>query len=226
MNSPIIQKSSNANSAQDIEQEQNALRSDIYLLLSSLYRDAPTTETLAFLSELDVDDESSEMQQAWSSLKLAAKNAEASVVTDEFQELFIGIGRGEVVPFASWHITGSLMEKPLATLRQDLKIIGLERDQQVKEPEDHIAALFEVMSFIAGAHDELQQAFYNKHIANWFESLTKQVIEAPSSDFYGSVAGLTQAFLTREKVKFSENSTRADFGKAIEIKNLIDTVDE
>jgi len=85
------------------------------------------------------------MAAAWPLLKLAAQKATPIAVAEEYQELFIGIGRGDVVPYGSWYLTGSLMEMPLAHLRSDLKQLGYERNESVKEPEDHIAALLEVM---------------------------------------------------------------------------------
>ena len=45
--------------------------------------------------------------------------------------LFIGVGRGELLPFASVYMTGFLNEKPLATLRNDMVTLGVERSPDV-----------------------------------------------------------------------------------------------
>ncbi|MFA0373095.1 molecular chaperone, partial [Vibrio sp. 10N.222.54.F6] len=90
----------------------------------------------------------SAMQKAWIAIQQAATESNRKALEDEYQDLFIGIGRGEIVPFGSWHRTGSMMEKPLAEIRHDLELLGIERDEQVKEPEDHIAALCEVMAML------------------------------------------------------------------------------
>ena len=45
----------------------------------------------------------------------------------------------------SWYLTGFLMEKPLAVLRDDLTALGLARRDSCGEPEDHLAALCDVM---------------------------------------------------------------------------------
>jgi TorA maturation chaperone TorD len=203
-----------------MDNQQQTIRADIYLLLSTLFRQQPTNELIAFLSELETEQSESAMQQAWNELKQAAIESQPEALSDEYQELFIGIGRGEVVPFASWHLTGSLMEKPLASIRHDLALLGLEREEQVKEPEDHFSALCEVMSVLTGEEEELQQVFFNKHLGTWFESLTKQVKSAENANFYRSVAELAQAFMTLEQVRFSANTASSKSKLKIDVKNV------
>ncbi|GAK83285.1 putative formate dehydrogenase-specific chaperone [Vibrio ponticus] len=84
--------------------EQATLRQDIYLLLASLFRQLPSQDLVAFLADLEIESAESAMQQAWQALKVAAQESEPEALEDEFQDLFIGIGRGEVVPFGSWHM--------------------------------------------------------------------------------------------------------------------------
>jgi TorA maturation chaperone TorD len=203
-----------------MDNQQQTIRADIYLLLSALFRQQPTSELIVFLSELETEQSESAMQQAWNQLKQAAIESQPEVLADEYQELFIGIGRGEVVPFASWHLTGSLMEKPLASIRHDLALLGLEREEQVKEPEDHFSALCEVMSVLTGEEEELQQVFFNKHLGTWFESLTKQVKNAENANFFRSVAELAQAFMTLEQVRFSANTASSKTKLKIDVKNV------
>jgi TorA maturation chaperone TorD len=203
-----------------VENQQPSIRAQIYLLLSTLYRQTPNGEMVDFLKSVEVETQPSEMQQAWKAIIVAAKNTNFEQLEDEYQDLFIGIGRGEVMPFASWHITGSLMEKPLALIRQDMALLGFEREDQVKEPEDHIAALCEVMAMLTEECEEIQQAFFNRHIAPWFTSLTEQITQAKHANFYGSVAQLTHAFLTLEAVHFSANRQSSKFAPKIDVKNV------
>lgn len=203
-----------------MENQQDTLRSDIYLLLSALYRQSPSSEVLAFLAGLEPESAASDMQKAWLALIEAARNANEETLVDEYQELFIGIGRGEVIPFASWHRTGSLMEKPLAEIRLDLELLGLEREAEVKEPEDHIAALCEVMAMLTQEEEGLQQAFFNKHIAPWFSLFTEQILRAQHAAFYLPVAQFTQTFLTLEQVRFSENTHSSKSKIKIDVKNV------
>ncbi len=203
------------------EQEQT-LRTEIYLVLSALFRSAPSEEMIEFLTSLEVEPSESAMQKAWIALQQAAKDSNREALEDEYQDLFIGIGRGEVIPFGSWHMTGAMMEKPLAEIRHDLELLGFERDENVKEPEDHIAALCEVMSMLTGEEEDLQQAVFNKHIAPWFSSFTQQLENAESANFYKPAAQLCEAFLTLEQVRFSVNTKSSKHKLKIDVKNVTD----
>ncbi|ARV72601.1 TorD/DmsD family molecular chaperone [Vibrio campbellii] len=203
------------------EQEQT-LRTEIYLVLSALFRSAPSEEMIEFLTSLEVEPSESSMQKAWIALQQAAKDSNRKALEDEYQDLFIGIGRGEVMPFGSWHMTGAMMEKPLAEIRHDLELLGFERDENVKEPEDHIAALCEVMSMLTGEEEDLQQAVFNKHIAPWFNSFTQQLENAESANFYKPAAQLCEAFLTLEQVRFSVNTKSSKHKLKIGVKNVTD----
>ncbi len=203
------------------EQEQT-LRTEIYLVLSALFRSAPSEEMIEFLTSLEVEPSESAMQKAWIALQQAAKDSNREALEDEYQDLFIGIGRGEVMPFGSWHMAGAMMEKPLAEIRHDLELLGFERDENVKEPEDHIAALCEVMSMLTGEEEDLQQAVFNKHIAPWFNSFTQQLENAESVSFYKPAAQLCEAFLTLEQVRFSVNTKSSKHKLKIDVKNVTD----
>ncbi|WP_154203706.1 TorD/DmsD family molecular chaperone [Vibrio harveyi] len=203
------------------EQEQT-LRTEIYLVLSALFRSAPSEEMIEFLTSLEVEPSESAMQKAWIALQQVAKDSNREALEDEYQDLFIGIGRGEVMPFGSWHMTGAMMEKPLAEIRHDLELLGFERDENVKEPEDHIAALCEVMSMLTGEEEDLQQAVFNKHIAPWFSSFTQQLENAESANFYKPAAQLCEAFLTLEQVRFSVNTKSSKHKLKIDVKNVTD----
>lgn len=189
-------------------QEDSALRVEIYGLLAHLFRKAPDQTVLDWLSSLDVEanqNVSNTMAASWPVLKLAAQTTSVLAVEEEYQDLFIGIGRGEIVPFGSWYLTGSLMEMPLAHLRRDLMQLGFQRDESVKEPEDHIAALLEVMAMLVeGGDRHLQQVFFNRHIATWFERLCNDLKTANSAVFYSAVAELALQFLLVEKTRLIE----------------------
>ncbi|MGD8111772.1 TorD/DmsD family molecular chaperone [Vibrio sp. TRT 17S01] len=203
----------------DTQQDQT-LRAQIYLMLSSLFRQVPSTELLSFLANIEVESSASEMQLAWQKVKHAADSTDGEALDDEFHALFIGVGRGEVVPFASWHRTGSLMEKPLAELRTDLSMLGFEREENVKEPEDHISALCEVMALLSTEDASHQQSFFNKHIAPWFGSLSNQIQQAENAVFYKAVAELLTAFMAQEQVRFSENTKSSKSTLKIDVKNV------
>ena len=78
--------------------------------------------------------------QAISTVARIAARCEEAATTQEYNDLFIGMGRGELLPYASYYLTGFLNEKPLAKLRNDMTELGIKRQEGTKEPEDHAGA--------------------------------------------------------------------------------------
>ena len=105
------------------------------------------------------------------------------------------------MPYGSWYLTGYLMEQPLSLLRDDLKALGFERDASVNEPEDHIAALCEVMSMLITDATEpgTQARFFENHISPWCEQFFNDLENAKSASFYQSVGRFGAAFMTMDK---------------------------
>ena len=181
---------------------EQARRAGIYNLLAALLRDYPGPTTLEYAAQLSTDagENKTDLAVAFSSLSLAARHTDAAALRDEFNALFIGLGRGELVPYGSWYQTGFLMEKPLGQLRGDLAALGFERDDGVREPEDHIAALCEVMAFLITDNTpiETQRRFFENHLGNWANGFFDDLGGADNAVFYRSVARLGSAFLAIE----------------------------
>ena len=188
--------------------ENDQLRADIYQLLAALLRRQPSPELLAFLSGLEIDaDDDSDMTKAWVGLKLAAEQFTSEQLEDEYFNIFLGVGSGEILPYGSWFMTGSLMDKPLALLRNDLMQLGFEREEEVKEPEDHVAALCEVMgTLILEAPGYRQLAFYQRHMGSWIARFCDSLAKTPSAAFYATVAELAKAFFVIEANEFEQLS--------------------
>lgn len=184
--------------------QEDAVRADAYRLLGALLTRAPDGALMERLQGIEVpeDEHSSSMAAAWKMLAMAAQRSSLEAVDDEYHALFIGIGRGEVVPYGSWYLTGFLMERPLAQLRRDLKILGFERQEEVKEPEDHAGALMEIMCMIVldaniGPHEEKQ--FFSRHLEPWIGKFFKDLQNARSASFYSAVGVLGERFIEVEK---------------------------
>jgi TorA maturation chaperone TorD len=183
-----------------VESSDQARRAAFYSLLAGLLRNAPDADVLAYCLSLDTTDQKSELGAAINTLVLAAKHSDPQRLKEEFHELFIGLGRGELVPYGSWYQTGFLMERPLGQLRADLAKLGFERSDDVHEPEDHIAALMEVMAMLIyeGAPQEQQRLFFETHISSWAKDFMKDLSVAETATFYRSVARLGSAFVAIE----------------------------
>ena len=191
--------------AESIEETQS-YRVGAYGLLAALLRGAPDQALLDHIGALsEVSADTDELSVSLSVLGLAASHCDTDAIDDEYHALFIGIGRGELVPYGSWYQTGFLMEKPLAVLRDDLARLGFERDGDVCEPEDHIAALCEVMALMIGdecegeEYSEQQSKFFEAHVGSWSDKFFKDMTESTSAVFYRSVGRLGLAFIEFEK---------------------------
>jgi TorA maturation chaperone TorD len=165
-------------------------RSEQYRFVARLLAAPPDDATLRQIAQLQGDD--SALGKAFDNLARAASGADPKSVEREFFELFVGVGRGELLPYASFYQTGFLNERPLADLRGDLAALGVARAEGRHEPEDHIALLFEVMAdFAAGeivADEKTQARFYIRHVQPWALQFFDDLAVAPSVGFYRPVA--------------------------------------
>ena len=96
----------NENSGQsDAEQLlENQYRAGAYSMLAALLRQPPQQEILNTVTGLaDVVEEKDSFAIAMSMLGLAARTATPVELDDEYHSLFIGLGRGELVPYGSWY---------------------------------------------------------------------------------------------------------------------------
>jgi TorA maturation chaperone TorD len=180
-----------------------AVRINTYRLLATLLAAAPSEDVLTLLQQIDApaDNGDSGMAVSWQSLRLAGERATVEDVSDEYFDLFIGLGRGELVPYGSWYTTGFLMDRPLSVLRQDLAALGFERQEDIREPEDHAAALCETMSLIIDSDEipfETQRKFFNDHIGTWIERFFVDLQGAKAARFYRSVGQFGQQFIEIE----------------------------
>lgn len=139
---------------------------------------------------------------AWRALRRAAVRAEVEAVDDEYHDLFVGVGRGELIPYGSWYLTGFVMDRPLAVLRSDLAALGFERQDEVKEPEDHAAALLETMALIAASPEhgiDVQRRFFDRHVVTWMHTFFADLQTADSARFYRAVGQFGEQFIAFEK---------------------------
>jgi TorA maturation chaperone TorD len=128
----------NPDATDDLDEIEVA-RSQEYALLSLLLARAPDQDLLERLAGLRGD--ASPLGLAHAAVAEAASGIRAAQVEREYFNLFIGLGRGELLPYGSYYLTGFLHERPLARLREDLVRLGIERAAAQAEPEDHAAIL-------------------------------------------------------------------------------------
>ena len=178
----------------------DAVRANTYGLLGTLLASPPRNEIFDLLAGIEVPSTDG-LGTAWEALSRAARHAAVDAVDDEYHDLFIGVGRGELIPYGSWYLTGFVMDKPLAALRSDLAALGFERQDDVKEPEDHAAALLETMALMVASPEhgiDVQRRFFDRHVATWMRTFFADLQAAGSARFYRAVGQLGDRFMAFE----------------------------
>ena len=187
-----------------VPEEQQA-RSGTYTLRGALLNAPCSEQVVDLLTSIDVADVSGE-SLPWNKLQAEITNSDLEELAHEHHALFVGLGRGELLPYGSVYLTGFLQEKPLADLRTDLKRLGFETADDTHEPEDHAGALCEVMGIMAGSPDDFphdtQKAFFSQHMGSWMTEFFDDLIKARESGFYRAVGEFGRAVISIEKRYF------------------------
>ena len=179
------------------------VRTDSYVMLASLLGQTPSEELLNILRNLHWDEALPEkLGHALGALRRAAHDYPPAVLEDEFNKLFVGLGSGEMVPYASWYRGKKIQSSPLASLRSDLIELGIVRQTGCHESEDHAGALCEIMAIISQKPNDTpyaaQAGFFHRHIAPWMMTFFKDLQSAKSADFYRTVGLFGSCFLETE----------------------------
>jgi TorA maturation chaperone TorD len=185
--------------------EVDQARAQEYLMLGSLLRQAPSAALLSDISRLQGD------ASALGLLHMALAEAADATSTDaesrEFFRLFIGVGRGELLPYGSYYLTGFLHERPLARVREDMARLGVARAEGLFEPEDHLGILLEVMAGLVGGQfpggDDEQAKFFARHIQPFAARLFDDLEGCASTEFYRAAARVGAAFIAIETEAFT-----------------------
>jgi TorA maturation chaperone TorD len=195
-----------ANKAANINEE-DRLRAHVYRLLAGLLVRQPDRADLDRVAALGGDD-GNQLGRALSDLGRVAATSDPTVVDDEFHDLFIGVGRGELMPYGSYYLTGFVYEKPLARLREDMAHLGIARAEDLREPEDNIASLCEMMAgliegdFGTPADLATQRRFFDAHIGPWAGQFFADLEAAKSARFYVPVGSVGRVFMEIEATAF------------------------
>jgi len=178
-------------------------RTDGYLLLSALLIDVPSELVVKLVQVMCWDDDLPEsMHQALTSLNRAGSSCPQENIAEEFKRLFVGLGSGELIPYASWYREKMIQSTPLATIRSDLARLGIVRKAESFESEDHVGALCEIMALLSSQDNEMagqeQAAFFHNHISPWMPDFFRDLQAADRSVFYRTVGRFGSCFLEGE----------------------------
>ena len=184
--------------------QEDEARAGYYALLARLFYagpDAQLLETIAGSDEMVAD--GGPLAGAWNTLAAAARAMDPEAARLEYDEVFVGTGKAEVTPYASFYLAETGRVKILVRLRQDLVSLGLGKAGAAQEPEDHVAALFEVMRHLIsqGSDDaalQKQRDFFSRYLERSFEPLCNAISNSDKANFYKRVGGFAKAFLMVE----------------------------
>ena len=185
-------------------------RAELYGLLAALWLAPPDADLMAQfrVAVTQAPEPGGHLEAPWGELVAALRATTVQAAAAEHSALFHGVGKPEVFAYGSYYLSGFLNERPLAELREDLKPLGLSRDEGGLETEDHIAYEMEVMRYLIAGDDvavcnlEQQRRFFRAHLQPWFDALCDAVEAQPRATTWRAVAGMTRAFLQVETQGF------------------------
>lgn len=188
-------------------------RANAYRILAAALAAPPDAAFLAQIAGLPQSQAEDDCARALQQLRAEAEKGDVEQAADDYQQLLVGLGRGKVIPYGSWHITGSMMDKPLADLRRDLQQLGLQKRKEAGEPEDHAAALCETMAVLCSEESSdssresalsfaRQQKMFQSHLAPWFEFFFSEISGKAESGFYRALGEFGRAFIAFESRYF------------------------
>lgn len=188
-----------------IVDEIDGARAQEYALLATLLSHGPDSRLLSRLAELQGD--ASRIGMAHTALGEASRRVNEDEVAQEYFALFAGLGQGQLLPYSSHYLTGSLYGRPLARLRETLQRLGIEKAPERSEPEDHAAFLCEIMAGLVGggiaAPAGTDRDFFEEYLLPWIERFFVDLEGAEAADFYASVGLLGRTFIGVETHAFA-----------------------
>jgi TorA maturation chaperone TorD len=200
-----MQQSTSHVSAGRAIDEIDRARAQEYALLATLLARSPDTEMIGRLALLRGD--ASPLGTAHAALGAAAARVDEASAGREYFDLFAGLGKGQLLPYASHYLTGALYGRPLARLRETFLRLGIERAAGHSEPEDHAAILCEIMAGLVGgdiaASAGADREFFANHLAPWIRRFFVDLERATSADFYASVGAFGRIFVDVETEAFA-----------------------
>ena len=190
---------------------EDSARGNFYAVIARLCAAAPDRQLLAALAAADPlpADGDPGLAHAWRNLIDASSAMDADAALDEYEELFCGIGKAAVSIYSGFYSGAPSIDHPRVRLQADLAGLGLARRDEVTEPEDHFAGLFEVMRVLAAggpvrepATLEQQRRFFKAHVEPAAARFFAAVGSAPKANYYRNVAALGAAFVALESASF------------------------
>jgi TorA maturation chaperone TorD len=180
-------------------------RSEEYTLLATLLLNAPDATLVGRVSKIEGD--ALPLGLLHAALAEAARDTDIELIEQDYFRLFVGVGRSEVLPYASYYLTGFLNERPLARVRADLRLLGIAASGGSVQPEDHAGMLCEVMAGLAIGHfgqdPSVEAKFFGTHVAPWMGRFFADVERLAETEFYRTMGKIGRLFIEIETEAFT-----------------------
>ena len=185
-------------------------RAELYGLLASLWLAPPNPALFEQfrVAVTEAPQRGGALEIAWQGLVDVVRGSSVQAAADEYDALFLGVGKPEILLYGSYYLSGFLNELPLARLRDHLDRLGLTRDAARGETEDHVSYVFEVMRYLIAGDDaavcnlEQQRRFFRAHVQSWVPQLCDTTAQHPRAEVWRAVAGFTREFMAVETQGF------------------------
>ncbi len=190
---------------------EDAARANLYALLARLLSNAPDGALLRDIADAEAlaDDGDVALARAWQGLVDASSVMEVDAAAEEYEALFVGVGKAPVPIYAGYYTGAAAADHPRVRIRADLAALGLAPRPDSTEPEDHFAGLFEAMRvLVAGgagrspANVAEQRRFFESHLEAGAGPFFAAVGRAAAANYYRRVAELGAAFTALEVESF------------------------
>lgn len=201
--------------AESLQPEEQA-RAVWYAVLSRLFYAAPDrafVEALGGAAETDddagADGQGAPLARAWRGLQRACREADPDTVREEFETLFVGVGKAPVTPYTSGYVAPQAPDRHLLALRERLDALGLARREQVFETEDHVSAVCDALRWMIehGAALDEQRLYFDTFVEPGVGAFCAAITRSPLAVFYRDAAAFAAAFIAVERDAFDMHLT-------------------
>ncbi|MGT8839742.1 molecular chaperone TorD [Vibrio cholerae] len=201
----------------------NEKRAEIYWWLSSLFFKELSGQDIAryhsaevrtFLSGLaDEQSLNREVKHLVEALNRLQDRQDAQLeLAADFCDLFLKSDRDSALPYASVYTDKGLLNgKPAQQMRELLGAHGVKVEQNLNEPEDHLAIQLDFLAHLAISANQIEHSaqlslalqaqsdFISQHLLTWLPAFAERCTQFDAFGLYSAAARLALAFIQQDK---------------------------
>lgn len=174
-------------------------RSELYGVLSMLFYGPPSQAVLDLIEGAAIEGDGV-LADGWRGLQAASSQTNAERAREEYESLFIGVGKPEVMLYGSYYLSGFLMEKPLAALRKTWHGSAWNAPSTCPKAKTISPPCATPCDCCMAALQHRRN--FSAHIQPWARQLFDAIDAHPGATYYRAVAGLARSFVEVETQAF------------------------